>query len=124
LKNWKGKPIRAYKPEAQKPVSSKGAEVAPNVVVSTAAATPAPKPGEAIVVEIDSFKVFSDTVSPSEARIQTRNMMRELALEKALPADISITGMSTSMYVERNDRFDESTPRASLCCHLGGTLSG
>ena len=112
LDGKEGAAPQSSKPGEQPIPSSSATEVAPNVVVSTTAASPAPKPGEAIVVEIDSFKVFSDTVSPNEAKIQTRNMMRELALEKALPSDVSITGMSTSMYVERNNKFDESTAKS------------
>ncbi len=71
----------------------------------------APQAGEAVVVEIDTFRVFNDAVSLKEAEIQTRNFVRELALSKALPYDVSLTSLTSSMYVERNQRFDESVAK-------------
>lgn len=101
------------KPAPQQPQPKpQGAEVAPNVVASTASpSAPLPKPGEAIVVEIDTFRVFNDSVSLKDAETQTRNFVRELALDKALPSDVSLTSLTTTMYVERNARFDESAAR-------------
>lgn len=67
-----------------------------------------PQAGETVVVEIDTFKVFNYGVSIREAESQTREMVRQLAMERALPADISLSTLSATMYVERNARFDES----------------
>ena len=70
--------------------------------------TPAAKPGDLVVVEIDTFRVFNETVSLKEAENQTRNFVRELALDRALPTDITLTSLSTNMYAQRRDSFDES----------------
>lgn len=76
------------------------------------ASNPAPRPGETVVVEIDTFRVFNDSVSLRDAGIQTLSLVRELAMAKALPVDIAITSLTTSMYVERNARFDESAAKS------------
>jgi len=100
------------KPVQTQSTQTSGTEVSPQVVVSTSTpSTPAPKPGEMVVVEIDTFRVFNDNVSIKDAETQTRNFIRELALDKALPSDVSLTSLTTSMYVERNARFDESTAK-------------
>ncbi|MCK9435001.1 MAG: DUF4384 domain-containing protein [Candidatus Cloacimonetes bacterium] len=70
--------------------------------------TPAPKQGDLVVVEIDTCMVFNETVSLKEAENLTRNFVRELALDRALPADITLTSLITNMCMERNDSFDES----------------
>lgn len=70
--------------------------------------TPSLKPGDLVVVEIDTCMVFNETVSLKEAESMTRSFVRELALGRALPADITLTSLITNMYMERNNSFDES----------------
>lgn len=68
--------------------------------------------GMLVTVEIDTFKVFNDTVSLKDAENQMRSFVRELALDNALPYDVSLTGFTSTMYVDRNDRFDESVAKS------------
>ncbi len=64
--------------------------------------------GQVICVEVDSFKVFNDNVSLKEARSQTLQFVRQLALEKALPVEISINSITATMEVEKNAKYDQS----------------
>ncbi|MDP3115443.1 MAG: hypothetical protein Q8M98_11845 [Candidatus Cloacimonadaceae bacterium] len=92
----------------------------PAVTTPPKTATPAQSPtaniksadASGIVVEIDTFRVFNDDVSLKEARSKTLDFVRQIALQKALPVDVSITSLTTDMYVERNKNFDESTARS------------
>ncbi|MCB5224825.1 MAG: DUF4384 domain-containing protein [Candidatus Cloacimonadaceae bacterium] len=64
-------------------------------------------PGSRVTVEIDTFFVYGFETSPQEAREKSLARTRELALQKALPVDVSISTMVTDIYVEINDKFDE-----------------
>ncbi|MCB5261189.1 MAG: DUF4384 domain-containing protein [Candidatus Cloacimonetes bacterium] len=66
------------------------------------------KPGQPITVEIDTFRVYNDDISLKEARVQTLQFVRQLALEQALPTDINLTSLTATMLVERDSRYDES----------------
>ncbi len=63
-------------------------------------------------VEVDTFRVFNDTVSLQQAREQTLAFAREVALQKALPVDVTINTLFTDMYVERNANFDEQAAKS------------
>lgn len=65
-----------------------------------------------VCVEIDTFLVFDLSVSPQVARDRTLSFIRELALQKALPVEITITSLITDMYVATNSSFDESTAKS------------
>ena len=65
-----------------------------------------------VTVQIDTFLVFNDAVSWQEARAQTLAFVREQALQKALPVDVSLVSLTTNMYVERNAQFDEQTAKS------------
>lgn len=69
---------------------------------------PQVKPGQTVSVEVDTFRVYNDDISLKEARAQTLQFVRQLALEKALPTEISITSLTATMLVEHNARYDES----------------
>jgi hypothetical protein len=75
-------------------------------------AHPAGSRGFAVSVEIDTFRVFGDNISWREAQNQTIQFARELRSGKALPMDLAITSLTTDMYSERNNKFDESTARS------------
>ncbi|MDZ4181918.1 MAG: hypothetical protein U1B83_03490 [Candidatus Cloacimonadaceae bacterium] len=79
--------------------------ISPGARIKSASATE-------IVVEVDTFRVFNDNVSLKDARSQTLDFVREVALQKALPVDVMLTSLTTDMYVERNKNFDESTARS------------
>lgn len=81
------------------------------MIISTVPAVPLPKPGEMYVVEIDTFLVFNKFVNLADAEVRTRDFIRGLAMERALPADVSISSLTSMMYVERNARFDESVAK-------------
>ncbi len=66
------------------------------------------KPGQTVTVEVDTFRVYNDEISLKEARAQTLQFVRQLALEKALPTEINLTSLTATMSVERNARYDES----------------
>jgi hypothetical protein len=65
-----------------------------------------------IPVELTLTRSFPNTVAPAQARVELLRSLREAAIEKALPQDISLTSLTTDMYVERNASFDESTARS------------
>ncbi len=64
--------------------------------------------GQAISVEIDTLFVFSDNISVKEARAQTLQAVRKLALEKALPVEINLSSMTATLEVETNASYDQS----------------
>lgn len=68
--------------------------------------------GGKVSVKIDTFRVFNASVSLQEAREQTLAFVREVALQKALPVDVTINTLITDMYVERNYEFDEQTAKS------------
>lgn len=65
-----------------------------------------------VAVEIDTFYVFTEDVSLKDARAKALQWTRESALNQALPMEIAITSLTTDMYVEKNDDFDENTARS------------
>ena len=67
------------------------------------------QPGCTVKVRIDTTLVFAEDTSPSEARAKALRILREEALNRALPVDVHISSMVSDMYVERNARFDENT---------------
>ncbi len=69
-------------------------------------------PGSKVTVAIDTFFVYGLSTSPREAREKTLAQVRELALQKALPMDVSISTMVTDMYVEINEKFDEHAAKS------------
>lgn len=69
-------------------------------------------PGSKLTVEIDTFFVYDLSTSPREAKEKTLAQVRELALQKALPMDVSISTMVTDMYVEINEKFDEHAAKS------------
>jgi hypothetical protein len=67
---------------------------------------------DTVTVEVDTVKAYPTSMSQAKARTDMLAWMRELALEKALPQDIHLTSMTTDMYVERNNDFDEATAKS------------
>lgn len=65
-----------------------------------------------LFVQIDTTYVFTEDVSLKDARAIALQRTREAALNKALPLEIAITTLTTDMYVERNQSFDEATARS------------
>jgi len=66
----------------------------------------------AVTVEVDTTQAFSYSVSVKQARLEMLQLVRALAIEKALPQEISLTSLTTDMYVERGASFDERTARS------------
>lgn len=69
-------------------------------------------PNSKVTVELDTFFVYDQNTSPREAREKSLVQIRELALQKALPVDVSISTMVTDMYVEINEKFDEHAAKS------------
>ena len=68
--------------------------------------------GGKVSVEVDTFRVFNDSITLQQAREQTLAFAREVALQKSLPVDVTINTLFTDMYVERNARFDEQAAKS------------
>ncbi|MDD2230010.1 MAG: DUF4384 domain-containing protein [Candidatus Cloacimonetes bacterium] len=60
-----------------------------------------------ISVEIDTSQAFPISVSVEQARSKTLQLVRQLAMEKALPQDVNLSSFTSSQYVEKNFQFDE-----------------
>lgn len=81
-------------------------QIKPNTVLTKGLAS------GTFVVEIDTFRIYNDTVSLQQARSQTIAFARELALQEALPLDVSIVSLLTDMYVERDQYFDATRAKS------------
>lgn len=81
-------------------------QIKPNAVLTKGLAS------GTFVVEIDTFRIYNDTVSLQEARSQTIAFARELALQEALPLDVSIVSLLTDMYVERDQYFNATRAKS------------
>ncbi|NLH93408.1 MAG: DUF4384 domain-containing protein [Candidatus Cloacimonetes bacterium] len=93
------------KPPTNQPRTGSGQTGSETVRIEAAA-------GGKVSVEVDTFRVFNDTFSLQQAREQTLSFAREVALQRALPADVTINTLLTDMYVERNYEFDEQTAKS------------
>lgn len=94
------------------PVSQTGAQTNPPLSISFEPIRLEAATSEKVSVLLDTFRVFNDSVSLREAREQTLAFVREVALQKALPVDVTINTLFTDMYVERNYEFDEQTAKS------------
>lgn len=99
--NMEGRPVSQASVQASQPGSA-GSET---IRIEAEA-------GGKVSVKIDTFRVFNASVSLQEAREQTLAFAREVALQKALPVDVTINTLFTDMYVERNYEFDEQTAKS------------
>lgn len=81
------------------------------------------QPGCTVKVRIDTTLVFAEDTSPSEARAKALRILREEALNRALPVDVHISSMVSDMYVERNARFDENTASSVFVISSAGAAS-
>jgi len=72
----------------------------------------AAKADQEVKVVIDTTKTFTQDVSRNDANISLLQFARQCALEKAIPATVSISSLTTDMYVNRNKQFDEETARS------------
>jgi hypothetical protein len=74
-----------------------------------------------VTIEVDTVKIYPLTISVAEARIKTLQEVRQVALERALPQDISLTTFISSVSVEKNNFYDEQVASSVFmnCCSSG-----
>jgi hypothetical protein len=74
-----------------------------------------------VTVAIDTVKVYTEDTSLKDAKSDLLKLARQSALEKAIPSNMSITSLTTSMYAENNNAFDEEIAKSVF---INSTMAG
>lgn len=65
-----------------------------------------------IQVEVDSTRAFPNSIAIAKARTELLESLRATAIEKALPREVSLSSLTTDMYVAGNAKLEEQTARS------------